>query len=187
MIDDRLPDFYETLQISPNADPDTVHRVYRLLAQRFHPDNRATGDAERFRMISEAYRVLSEPEQRAKYDIRHGKIRQERLRIVAESGKARTDFEMEQLVRLTVLEALYTKRRADANNPGIFDLDLEGLTGTSREHLQFTFWYLASKKLVTRGDSSQLVITADGVDYLEQHYESNLARKRLRAANEPAA
>ena len=43
MIDDeRLPDFYEVLQISPNADPDTIHRIYRLLAQRFHPDNAET-------------------------------------------------------------------------------------------------------------------------------------------------
>lgn len=187
MTNDRLPDFYEVLQISPNADPDTVHRVYRLLAQRFHPDNRETGDADRFRAISEAYRVLSDPEQRAKYDVRHGKIRQERMRIVADGTKVRSDFEMEQLVRLTVLEALYTKRRSDANNPGIFDLDLESLTGTSREHLQFTFWYLASKKLITRGDHSQLVITAEGVDYLEQHYEASLARKRLREANESAA
>jgi len=37
------PDFYEVLQLSPNADPDTVHRVFRVLAQRFHPDNKETG------------------------------------------------------------------------------------------------------------------------------------------------
>jgi len=35
--------------------------------------------------------------------------------------------------------------------------------------------------MVKRGDSSRLLITAEGVDYLEQHYESNLQRKRLRA------
>ena len=66
MIDDeRLHDFYEVLQISPNADPDTIHRVYRLLAQRFHPDNQETGDPARFRQITEAYQVLSDAEQRA--------------------------------------------------------------------------------------------------------------------------
>jgi len=37
------PDYYEILQISVNAEPDTVHRVYRLLAQRFHPDNKERG------------------------------------------------------------------------------------------------------------------------------------------------
>lgn len=183
MSENRLPDYYEALQISPNADPDTVHRVYRLLAQRFHPDNQDTGDANRFRLITDAYRVLSDPEQRARYDIMHGQIRQERMRIVSHGARPRNDFEMEQLIRLTVLEALYTQRRADANNPGIFDLDLEGLTGTSREHLQFTFWYLSAKKLVTRGDHSRLIITAEGVDYLEQHYEEHIARKRLRPAS----
>ena len=43
-MEERLPDYYETLQISPNADPDTIHRVYRLLAQRFHPDTQETGE-----------------------------------------------------------------------------------------------------------------------------------------------
>ena len=37
-------DYYETLQISKNADQETVQRVFRLLAQRFHPDNLETGD-----------------------------------------------------------------------------------------------------------------------------------------------
>ena len=94
-------------------------------------------------------------------------MRQERIRVVTHAAKANTDFEIEQLVRLTVLEALYTQRRVNPNNPGIFDLDLEGLTGQSRDHLEFTFWYLISKNMVKRGDSSRLLITADGVDYLE--------------------
>jgi curved DNA-binding protein len=34
-----MVDYYEFLQISPNADVDTIHRVYRFLAARFHPDN----------------------------------------------------------------------------------------------------------------------------------------------------
>jgi len=185
MTDDRPIDYYEVLQISPNAEPDTIHRVYRLLAQRFHPDNAETGDAERFRQISEAYGVLSNPERRAQYDVRHEQIRGERMRVVNEGAKARTEFEIEQMVRLTVLEALYAQRRANPNKPGIFDLDLEQLTGTSREHLEFTFWYLISRNLARRGDSSQLVITAEGVDYLERNYEANLMRRRLKEVNEP--
>jgi hypothetical protein len=39
------------------------------------------------------------------------------------------------------------------------------------------------KRLITRGDHSRLTITAEGVDYLEQNYESNLQRKRLREKN----
>ena len=168
LMQERLPDYYEVLQISPNADPDTIHRVYRLLAQRFHPDAQETGDPARFRQITEAYHVLRDPEQRASFDLRHQSVRQERMKVVHHAARANTDFEIERLVRLTVLE-------------GIFDLDLEGLTGQSRDHLEFTFWYLIAKNMIKRGDSSRLLITADGVDYLEQHYESNLQRRRLSA------
>jgi curved DNA-binding protein CbpA len=181
MSDDRRPDYYEALQISANAEPDTVHRVFRLLAQRFHPDNQETGDISQFRAISEAYAVLSDPEQRARYDVQHQEIRRDRLRLVDASNQVRGTFQVEQLVRLTVLEALYAQRKLEPNNPGIFDLDLEGITGQSREHLSFTFWYLIAKKLISRGDQSRLIITADGVDYLEQNFEVSAQLKRLEA------
>lgn len=179
-------DYYELLQISANAEPDTVHRVYRLLAQRFHPDNLETGDANRFRAITDAYQVLNDPEKRARYDIGYHQARGQRMRIVSSSVRAETDFELEQMMRLTVLEALYARRKTEPNEPGIFDRDMEELTGQSREHLEFTFWYLMARGLVKRGEQSRLIITADGVDYLEQNYQQNLNRRRLREAN-PAA
>ena len=55
MPDDSRPDYYDLLQISPSAEPETVHRVYRLLAQRFHPDNQDSGNERRFRELTEAY------------------------------------------------------------------------------------------------------------------------------------
>ena len=53
----ETPDYYEILQISTNAEPETVHRVYRLLAQRYHPDNAETGNDATFRKLTEAYHV----------------------------------------------------------------------------------------------------------------------------------
>jgi len=61
-------DFYELLQISPNAEPETIQRVYRMLAARYHPDNPHTGDTEMFVRLNEAYDILSEPRLRAAYD-----------------------------------------------------------------------------------------------------------------------
>jgi DnaJ-class molecular chaperone len=61
-------DYYEVLQISPNADSETIHRVYRMMATRFHPDNPRTGNTEAFLLLKRAYQVLADPEQRAQYD-----------------------------------------------------------------------------------------------------------------------
>jgi hypothetical protein len=84
-----------------------------------------------------------------------------------------------------VLEALYTKRRLEPDSAAIFVGDLESLTGRPREHLQFTVWYLQQRKFITRDDNSRLLITADGVDHLEQNYRENLQRRRLQASNQP--
>ncbi len=176
---DQTPDYYEILQISQNAEPETIHRVYRLLAQRFHPDNRETGSESRFRELNAAYQVLGDPERRAKYDVTLGRIRQDRWRLVATGNQAENDFEAQQLVRLTVLEVLYTRRRTEPYSPSLSAIDLEALTGTAREHLEFTFWYLIQKKFITRGDSAMLTITAEGAEYLEGNYRETLQRKRL--------
>jgi curved DNA-binding protein CbpA len=172
-------DYYEVLQISPNAEPETVHRVYRLLAQRLHPDNRETGNEARFRQLTAAYEVLSDAQRRAKYDVIHSQQRQERWRLISSGAQSETDFQTEQGLRLIVLEVLYTRRRTEPEKPGLFPTDLERLTGRPREHLEFTIWYLLQKKYLTRSDNSLLVITADGVEYLEQNYQETLQRKRL--------
>ncbi len=179
MTEERTVDYYEVLQVSTSAEPETINRVYRLLAQRFHPDNQQTGNESRFRTILEAYSVLSDPEKRARYDVMHQQRRQERWRLVSSGAEAENDFEMEQIIRLTVLEALYTKRRLEPTNPGIFWVDFEGLTGKPREHLEFTMWYLQQKKFVTLDDKSHVILTVEGAEYLEQSYRSNLQQKRL--------
>jgi curved DNA-binding protein CbpA len=187
MVDSSQSDFvdyYEVLQISPNADPETVHRVYRLLAQRFHPDHKHTSDAGRFRAVTEAYAVLKSPERRAAYDVVHDEHRKDRWRLAAHSEETENDFSSEQTLRLTVLEMLYTQRRIEPGKPGIFQLDFEKMTGQPREHLEFTIWYLVQKKLVQRTDNSMLVISADGVEYLETHHQNVAQLRRLRASND---
>ena len=185
MADDAPVDYYELLQLSVNAEPETISRTYRLLAQRFHPDNQVTGNEARFRELHTAYTVLIDPEQRAKYDIASQRHRQDRWRLIAEGGKSEDEFAFERMFRLTLLEALYTKRRTDPGSPSLYPGELETMLGRPREHLEFTIWYLLQKKYLARDDQSRLVVTADGVDYLEENYKVNLNRRRLTAADEP--
>src|SRR5262245_45934812 len=180
---DASIDYYDVLQVSPGAEPDTIHRVYRLLAQRFHPDNKETGNPAKFREVADAFAVLGDPEKRARYDIVHDRQQKERWRLVETGSNAEHDFDLEQRVRLTVLEVLYTRRRTDSHSDGLTLLDLEKLTGRAREQLEFTMWYLNNRKFVQRSDSSLFVITAEGVDHLEKNYDTAPQARRLRAVN----
>jgi curved DNA-binding protein len=176
---DDFVDHYEVLQISANAQPETIHRVYRLLAQQLHPDNTESGNADQFRQLTEAYHVLSDPERRAQYDVAHARTRQQRWRLVSSGAESENDFGSEQRLRLTVLEVLYTRRRVEAQSPGLSPLDLEALIGLTREQLEFAIWYLVQKKYLTRSDNSMLAVTAEGVEHLESHYQQTQQRRRL--------
>jgi DnaJ-class molecular chaperone len=61
---------YEVLGVKPDASVDEIRNVYRKLAKQFHPDlNPGKPEAEaRFKSISAAYDLLSDPEKRARYD-----------------------------------------------------------------------------------------------------------------------
>jgi curved DNA-binding protein len=62
-------DFYEVLGVGRDAKPDEIQRAYRKLARTYHPDvNKDPAAEERFKEISEAYDVLSDPETRKRYD-----------------------------------------------------------------------------------------------------------------------
>ncbi|MFJ7105614.1 DnaJ C-terminal domain-containing protein [Streptomyces albogriseolus] len=62
-------DFYEVLGVPRTADRDEIQRAYRTLARKYHPDvNKDPQAEERFKEINEAFSVLSDPEQRARYD-----------------------------------------------------------------------------------------------------------------------
>ena len=68
----KFQDYYETLGVPRDADPDAIKKAYRTLALKWHPDRHkddGKADAEkRFKQISEAHEVLSDPEKRKKYD-----------------------------------------------------------------------------------------------------------------------
>ena len=63
-------DYYEILQLNRHADTETIHRVFHVLAQRYHPDNRETGNEQMFRKVVEAHAVLTHAERRAAYDVK---------------------------------------------------------------------------------------------------------------------
>src|ERR1044072_2304290 len=90
-------DYYEILQVSATAEPDTINRVYRIFAQRYHPDNQETGNEVRFREITEAYHVLSNPERRAQFDATHQRQKKDRWRLVSAGAGPGNNFALERV------------------------------------------------------------------------------------------
>jgi curved DNA-binding protein CbpA len=174
--------YYDLLQINPRAEMETIHRVYRLFAARYHPDNKQTGDAERFRIIREAYDVLSDPELRARYD-QDMEQNQPAALPIFQSREFTDGLDAESKIRVGILCLLYAKRRANPDLSALSMLDLENLMAFPREHLQFAIWYLRGRRYITQDDRSSFVITAEGVDYLEtQLPTSEILYKIFRAS-----
>ena len=161
-------DYYEVLQISPNAEPETIHRVFRLLAMRYHPDNPETGDAARFLQLKRAYEVLKDPAERSAYDACYVQQNEEPLAVFGSK-----DFlegkEGEANRRMGVLCLLYHRRRVDPEQPGLSLLQLENLMAFPREHLRFTLWFLQEKKHIRFNENSEYEITGEGTEYAESH------------------
>jgi DnaJ-class molecular chaperone len=66
----KFRDYYETLEVPRGATEEEIRKAYRKLARKHHPDvNRSDKAAEeKFKEINEAYQVLSDPENRKRYD-----------------------------------------------------------------------------------------------------------------------
>jgi curved DNA-binding protein CbpA len=159
-------DYYETLQISPNADAETIHRVYRILAQRYHPDNQETGNQEIFQNLTFAYHTLVDPEKRAAYDVLHRDTRRLTWRIFDQST-APMGVDGERRKREGTLTLLYRKRVATPDQPFLNLKELEELLGVPKEHLEFTMWYLRESQFIQRTDNGRYTITLKGVDAAE--------------------
>ena len=170
-LEEGFTDYYEVLQVSPNADLDTIQRVYRLLAQRYHPDNAESGNEEAFRLVLNAFRVLIDPEQRAGYDAKHKSQRSLRWRIFTQTSEA-MGVDEEKRTRVGILSALYAMRRTQPTKGGMLVRELESLLACPSEHLEFSFWYLQGKGLVERTDGGRYTITPAGVDLLEESDEA---------------
>jgi curved DNA-binding protein len=163
MEEESFVDYYEILQVSPRADKETIGRVYRLLAKRYHPDNKKTGDVDRFDELTKAYRVLSDPEQRAGYDAKYD----------AANGRQWSGFfsdspsggaEEDQRIYQAILSVLYTVRRRDGAKPGVGVYQLEKLIDVPENYLEFHIWYLKEKGWIQRVENGGWAITASGVD-----------------------
>jgi hypothetical protein len=175
MEQNDLRDLYEVLQVSRRADPLMITRAYRLLASLYHPDNKQTGNEDKFVEIVDAYKTLSDPVRRASYDrVRFGDGAIPGVALDG-VGSSSSDHSIsmdhpardERQMRRLVLQALYDVRRNRPYEPGLSLLVISEILACSIDAAQFTLWYLRGKKLIEIVDDDAIAITVAGVDYLE--------------------
>ena len=156
-------DHYEVLQLSQSVDNETLERVFRLLAKRYHPDNPDSGSEDAFRVVHEAYEVLTDPARRAAYDVQYSK-QQSMEWHVFDQDATRGSHDEDQKIFSGVLSLLYAARRNDPEFGGVGTIDLERKLGVPREHLEFPFWYMKKRGWVEILQSGQYAITVDGIE-----------------------
>ena len=177
-------DHYEVLQVSQNADLETIERVYRLLAKRYHPDNGTSGDEERFRELRESFEVLSDAERRAQFDVHYDEEKSIQWQIF-DQGEERNFRQADERIFHGVLSVLCVARRRDPEKGGLGTLNLEKMLGIPREHLEFPLWYLKQRGLIEIMDTGLIAITVDGIDRLGSR-DLSLPENRLLAESRMA-
>lgn len=161
-------DHYSIVGVDPKADIDQIHRAYAALAAKHHPNNKETGDRAKYDAITASYEVLSDPIARKAFD---------RVKLGG-AQDVPVEFDPDQFLaalgddrgrRLLLLSMLYSRRKMSHSAPGLSVRVVEALTTISGQDLSFVSWYLKQKGLVTSDDKGSLVITVEGMDYVEQN------------------
>jgi curved DNA-binding protein CbpA len=162
----KFQDHYKVLGIDPKSNLDTIHQAYGKLAEKYHPRNDKTGDQGMFDAVNLAYEILCDSGLREAFD---------KLKGV---GEDKTEFKFsgldffaalghETALRAALLCILYDRRRLKPSMPSLSMRRIENMLETTEEGLSFALWYLKQRNLVASDDKSNLMITVEGMDYLE--------------------
>jgi len=162
----KFQDHYKVLDIDAKSDAETIAKAYGKLAQKYHPRNAETGDQTKFDAVNLAYEVLSDPALRAEFDKLKGGG-EEKAEFNFSGLEFFTALGRETALRATLLCILYDRRRLKPFTPGLSMRRVEAMLETTSEGLNFALWYLKQRSLVTSDDKSNLLITVEGMDYLE--------------------
>jgi hypothetical protein len=175
--------YYELLQVDRDAHPTIIRYAYRFLAAMYHPDNGESGDAEKFRIITEAWRTLSDEGKRAAYDMSLGAKEVKAAAPSAQGGGPSGDpsqFGKDSLpkipktglswneieLRLAILQILLGQRKKRPQTGGATaKMMMDILSIDNVAEMEFALWYLRETNLIEMGDR-MFMISWRGVDYI---------------------
>ncbi len=175
--------YYELLQVDRDAHPTIIRYAYRFLAAMYHPDNGESGDAEKFRIITEAWRSLSDEGKRAAYDMSLGakeakpaggggggsgpsgapsQFGKDSMPKVPKTGISWNEIEL----RLAILQILLVaKKKRPQTGGATAKMMMDILSIDNVVEIEFALWYLRETNLIEMGDR-MFMISWRGVDYI---------------------
>jgi curved DNA-binding protein CbpA len=171
-------DYYEVLEVSPNADAGAIGRMFRYLAQRYHPDNHETGDPVRFDQVVQAHKTLKDKSRRAKYDARYREQIKGSPDSIEETANGKI-VEKDVDIQDRLLTTFYLKRRQSVRDPGIPEFELEHMFGCPIDEIEFHLWYMKAKGWITRLENGMYAITVEGIDHINSEHHRKATTKLL--------
>ena len=164
----KFQDYYEVLGIDPRADSETLQTAYAELAHKYHPNNPETGDQEAFDAVNAAYEVLSDPAQRFAFDNLKG-VGEDAICPQFSGTAFFESLGSDAGLRVALLCILYERRKNKPLKPGLPMRYVEAMLNAELDELFFVLWYAKQRGWVTSDDKSNLLITVQGMDYLDNN------------------
>ena len=173
----EVSNYYELLELSTNANQDTIERMFRFLATKHHPD--AGGDKAKFHQLMKAFETLKDPVSRASYDIELQSQMERDAQLFEHAQQTGPDT----VDRHKLLGLFYAARRQNPKRPGLGSVAAETLMKVPTGVLEFHLWYFREKGWIKREDNGGFSITAAGVDHVESREIEFSNHLRLNAPN----
>jgi hypothetical protein len=166
----KFQDHYAILNIASNASFEEIEIAHDRFSRLYHPEEGEDPDEEKFEAVRLAFEVLSDSNLRREFDKLKGIGRDERPKF---SGP---EF-FEALARPSGLRSallclLYDYRRLHPFTPAVSVRNVLNMLRATEEEINFALWYLKQRNLVINDDKSNLVITVEGLDFLENQSPS---------------
>ena len=152
---------YESLEVSQNASPEAIEKMFRLLATKHHPD--AGGDKDKFKSVVEAFEVLRDKDSKDAYDHQLISETQEVSRLLENSKQAGPDA----AIRHELLCLFYARRREEGASPALGEIAIQKTLDLTAHVVEFHLWYFREKNWIKRFEDGGFAITAEGVDQID--------------------
>jgi hypothetical protein len=164
----KFQDHYTILGVDPRTTPEAIQIAYDRLAQKYHPDTPQSGDQAKSDSIRLAYEVLTDPVLRLEFDKIKG-IDQDDANLTFAGLEFFDALGRQAGLRAALLCVLYDRRRKKPSRPSLSIRNIEGMIQATNDELNFALFYLKQRALMVGDDKSNLMITVDGMDFLERN------------------